>query len=285
MRAIVLFFSILLLSSCSFIASMFGGKEKPVARVYDLYLYPSDLVGIVPKESSAKDSAEIVQSYITNWMRQNVILKQAQDNAALNNSEIEEQLNNYRNSLIIYSYEQQLVAQKLDTTVTEKQIRDFYAKNKENFELKKSIIKLTYLKIPKNAHRFELAKKWFQSNKAKDKAELETYCMQFAADYSLVDTSWIYLDDVNAIIPIDRFSESTLLQKNKLIDFSDSDFYYLMKVKDFMYREDISPIEFEMDNIRNSIINKRKLELINNMENSVYNKALDEKDVEIFKAE
>ncbi len=45
----------------------------------------------------------------------------------------------------------------------------------------------------------------------------------------------------------------------------------------------MSPLEFETDNIRNIIINKRKLELINKMENDVYQKARNEEDIEIYK--
>jgi hypothetical protein len=48
-----------------------------------------------------------------------------------------------------------------------------------------------------------------------------------------------------------------------------------------MYREETSPLSFEIDNIRNSIINKRKLGLINSMEQAVYQKAIADKDIEI----
>src|SRR5690606_810451 len=100
--------------------------------------------------------------------RQQVLLKQAEKNTITNQEEIEKQLENYRRSLIIYSYEQQLVAQKLDTVVSDAQIETYYNLNRSNFELKKSIVKASYAKIPLKAHRIDNAKKWFRSDKEKD---------------------------------------------------------------------------------------------------------------------
>ncbi len=271
------------LSSCQFIKKVFTSKEKPIARVFDMYLYPSDIDGIVPPGTNSNDSVLLVQSYIENWMRQSVILKQASDNVDLDKELLEKQLETYRQSLIIYSYEQQLIAQNLDTTVSAAQIKKYYDDNKGNFELKQSIVKVSYAIIPKNALRIENAKRWFNSSKPKDRAELETYCMQFASNYSLVDTAWIYLDELMKTIPLDRFSENSILQKNNYINFSDNGNVYLIKIKDFMYKEAMSPLEFEIDNIKNIIINKRKLELINKMENDVYQKARNEEDIEIYK--
>ena len=272
---------LLSLSACDDIASIIGAKEKPIARVFDKELLPSDLINIVPKGTSKNDSIEIVKAYVENWVKQEVILRQAIDNANLDQAAIDLQLANYKNSLVIYAYEEQLVAQKLDTTVSEKELLDFYTNNKDNFELKKSIVKVSFIKLAKNAAQLNLVKKWFNSARPRDKADLETYCMQFASDYLFADTTWQYLDDLQSKIPLGKFSEDAILQKGKRLEFSDANFIYLVFIKDFMYREETSPLSFEIDNIRNSIINKRKLVLINSMEQGVYQKAIADKDIEI----
>jgi len=269
------------LSACDYIASFIGAKEKPIARVFDKELLPSDLINIVPKGTSKNDSIDIVKAYVENWVKQEVLLKQAIDNASLDQAAIELQLANYKNSLVIYAYEEQLVAQKLDTTVSEKELLNFYNNNKDNFELKKSIVKASFIKLPKNAAQLTLVKKWFKSARPRDKADLETYCMQFASDYLFADTAWQYLDDLQSKIPLGKFSEDAILQTGKRLEFTDANFTYLVFIKDFMYREETSPLSFEIDNIRNSIINKRKLVLINSMEQGVYQKAIADKDIEI----
>ncbi len=285
MRYLVAIIFLLSFSSCDFLKRNLGFKEKAIAKVYDVYLYPSDIEGIVPKGTSNEDSLLLVQSYIENWVRQTLLIKQAEENVDIDLETIEQQLENYKSSLLIYAYEQQLIAQKLDTIVTPSQIKAYYEANKENFELKKTILKASYVKLPKNAIRIENAIKWFKSSKEKDKRELETYCMQFSQDYSLVDTSWLYYDQLAEVVPLDRLSESSVLQNNNYIQISDKDFIYLVKVKTFMYKEDISPLEIEAENIKNIIINKRKVEMIDKMENEVYKKARDNNDIEIFKSE
>jgi hypothetical protein len=285
MRYLLAIIFLLSFSSCDFLKRNLGFKEKAIAKVYDVYLYPSDIEGIVPKGTSNEDSLLLVQSYIENWVRQTLLIKQAEENVDIDVETIEQQLENYKNSLLIYAYEQQLIAQKLDTTVSQAQIKAYYEANKENFELKKTILKASYVKLPKNAIRIDNAIKWFKSNKEKDKRELETYCMQFSQDYSLVDTSWLYYDQLAEVVPLERLSESSVLQNNNYIQISDKDFIYLVKVKTFMYKEDISPLEIEVENIKNIIINKRKVEMIDKMENEVYKNARDNNDIDIFKSE
>jgi hypothetical protein len=262
-----------------------GFKEKAIAKVHDVYLYPSDLEGIVPKGTTKEDSILLVQSYIENWVRQTLLIKQAVENVDIDVESIENQLENYKNSLLIYAYEQQLIAQKLDTVVSTEQIKSYYEANKDNFELKKTILKAAYVKLPKKALRIENAIKWFKSSKEKDKQELETYCMQFSPEYNLTDTNWVYYDQLSQIIPLEKLSESSVLQNNNYIQINDKDFIYLVKVKTFMYKEDISPLEMESDNIKNILINKRKVEMLDKMENEIYQKARDNNDVEIFKSE
>ena len=55
-------------------------RNPPVARVYDTYLYRSDLRNIVPKGSSPQDSTAIVSRYIDAWITRQLILKTAQMN-------------------------------------------------------------------------------------------------------------------------------------------------------------------------------------------------------------
>ena len=282
---VYLLFILILLSSCEFIKKNLGFKEKAIARVHDVYLYPSDLIGIVPKGSTKDDSATLVQAYIENWIRQTLLIKQAEDNVDIDLESIEQQIENYKSSLLIYAYEQQLVAEKLDTTVTSAQIKEYYEANKENFELKKTILKASYIQLPRKTIRLENAIKWFKSSKEKDRQELETYCMQFSPDYNLVDTAWIYFDQLAEIVPLEKLSESSVLQKNNYIQLTDDEYIYLVKIKDFMYKESISPLEMEKESIRNIIINKRKVELIDKSEKDVYQRARENNDIEIFKIE
>ena len=60
--------------------------------MYDVYLYPSDIEGIVPKGTSNEDSLLLVQSYIENWVRQTLLIKQAEENVDIDLETIDQQM-------------------------------------------------------------------------------------------------------------------------------------------------------------------------------------------------
>ena len=52
-------------------------------------------------------------------------------NLKINQDEYDKKVNDYKNSLIIYNYEQQLVDQNLDTVITFDQIQNYYINNRK----------------------------------------------------------------------------------------------------------------------------------------------------------
>jgi len=100
-----------------------------VARVNEVYLFESDLKGIIPPGTSAKDSLMLTRSYIDSWIRKQLIVRQAMNNLSEDQLEFSKQLDNYKNSLIIYAYENTLVRQKLDTLVSDEEIENYYDAN------------------------------------------------------------------------------------------------------------------------------------------------------------
>ena len=274
----VLFF---LLTSCSLFHS---GKDKKdiVARAYENYLYRSDLAGIVPEGASKKDSIEIIKNYIDNWIRQNVVLTKAEQNLGDEKKDVEKQLTDYRNSLITFKYEKELIRQKLDTVASEKDIQEYYNKNQNNFTLKDNIIKVLYLRINKKSPKLDKVKIWYKSDVTKDRQALEDYCHQYALNFFLDDNTWLLFDDLLKEIPIKTYDKEQFLKNNRFIEIEDSTSVYLVNIKGFKIKDSISPLNFEKDNIRNAILNKRKLALTEQMEKQAYQDALKKNEVEVY---
>ena len=143
-------FLISVFSSCNLLPQKAKSKEKAIARVNDKYLYQEDLVDVVPAGTAANDSIEITAAYINNWVRQELLLKQAEDNLEESNRDFTDQIEQYRNSLIIYAYESELVNQKLDTVVPSSEIEEYYQENQSNFHLRENIVLASYVIINKN---------------------------------------------------------------------------------------------------------------------------------------
>ncbi len=266
--------------SCDFPGS--EEDQQAVARVGDRYLYLEDLKDRIPDGLPESDSAAMARSIINQWARKQVLVMQAEANLDENNPEIQRKLEEYRNDLLIFTYEREWVSQKLDTNVTREEIEEYYNEHQQNFELKDFIVKVLYVKLDSNAPRLREVKKLLMSDDPDDRLKLEDYCYQFAVNFYLDQDNWLYLDDLLKEIPVDYYSKEQLLRKNKLIELYDNGYHYLVRVVDFRMKDSISPLSLEYENIRRIILNKRKLEMIDKLENELFEQAKNNRDFEVY---
>ncbi|MBK8586069.1 MAG: hypothetical protein IPN88_11865 [Bacteroidetes bacterium] len=283
MKQISLFILLILqLSACSYFKRDSTEGKDAVARAYDYFLYQEDLQGLVPVGASREDSVAIIKNYIDNWFRQKVVLRKAERNLDDEKKDVEKKLEEYRNSLLTYAYETELVRQKLDTVINEEEIAQFYKNNQDNFELKDNIIKVIYLRLNKKSPKLNKVKDWYKSNVKKDRQLLEDYCRQYALNYFLDDNTWLLFDDLLKEIPIKTYDKEQFLQNNRIVEIEDSSTIYLVNIKGFMVKNSISPLSFERNNIKTIITNQRKLKLIEQMEKQAYEDAKKGNDVEVY---
>ncbi len=278
---VVVFF---ILNSCNY----FSGKREPnkkdaFARVYDKFLFPENLAGIVPPNASESDSMLIIKNYIDNWIHQQVVLHKAESNLDEGKKDVEKQLDEYRNSLIRYAYEKALIEQRLDTGVSDEEIEEFYNANQGNFELKSNILKVIYLKLNKRSPKLNKVRDWYISDNKKDRDQLRDYCRQYALNYYLDEDNWLMFDDLLKEIPIKTYDQEQFLHNNRNIEIEDATTLYLISIKGFKVKNSLSPLGFEKNNIRTMIINQRKLKLVAEMEQQAYDDAKKKGDFEILK--
>ena len=161
---------------------------------------------------------------------------------------------------------------RLDTNITSKEIEAYYAKNKANFELKNNIIKVIYVKLEAKSKDLDKVRKWIKSTDAKDRKSLEDWCFSGAINYYFDDNSWLIFDDLLKEIPIKTYDQESFLKSNRFVEIQDSSGLYLMNIKGFKTRDEISPISVEKQNIKNILINQRKLSIVKEMEENLYKK-------------
>ncbi|MEO5911140.1 MAG: hypothetical protein ABIP95_09650 [Pelobium sp.] len=284
MMRIIKLFIIISVFSCVSIScdSLTKSEEKPVAKVYDKYLYPKDLEGLVPKNTHGNDSVSIVKGFIDQWQHEQVIQHQAETNINIDNKYIQEQLDNYRKSLIRFQYEQELISQKLDTLVSEQEVKKYYEEHPENFQLKKPILKASYIKLPASAPKIQMVKKLFGSKDMRDIDLVEKYCFKYSTNFSLMDTTWHYTEELENIFPIAKIGERNFDNLNRIFEISENNTLYLIILRDSKFRDSLSPLAFEKENIKNLILNQRKLTLINQMETEVFNEAQKNNELEVY---
>lgn len=270
----------LFICSCSLVNK--EAEEQVLARVEDKNLFVSDIEGIVPVNASAADSSLIINNYIQKWVKDNLILKKAELNLKESQKDFQKQLEDYRSSLIVYSYEKELIKQRLDTVVLGHEIQDFYDNNNQNFELRNDIVKVIYLKVNKKTPQLKKIRRLYKYKKDSDKDELKELAHQYAEKFHLNDDQWILFDELKNEVPI-FVSEATGYLKNiKYIEVEDSLSIYFVHIEDYKLKNDVSPLAFEAKNIKNIIINKRKLSLINKIRSELYEEAFINKNIKIY---
>ncbi|MBL7861115.1 MAG: peptidyl-prolyl cis-trans isomerase [Cyclobacteriaceae bacterium] len=280
--------SCFLLVGCEFIRMKQEQAEpenvrKAVARVSNSFLYQDELIGITPPSSSAEDSIARVTAYINSWIRKQLVINEAMKNIDINEAEVERKVLDYRYSLIGYEYQNYYIKQNLNDSVTDKEIEAYYKERLDNFILKQNIIRGTYLKVPKEAPRTKRIKELMYSTKEKDLAELKSYCLSFSAAYHLADSSWIEFDKLVVNSPLAEIpNKIQFLRSYNYYETSDSEFLYYLKIDAYKISDNVSPLEFVKQDIKNIILNKRKVELAKKLEDEVYENAAKRQDFEVF---
>jgi len=257
-------------------------KQNPIAKVFGQFLYPSDIKDIFPPNLSANDSIVIAKNFIEKWIKKQLILKKAELNLTDEQKNVEKQLEDYRTSLLIFKYEQQLIKQKLDTIIAAEEIENYYNENSSNFILDDNIIKAIFIKIPKSSPNIDRVKIWYKSEKEDDISQLEDYCYKYAAKYDYLTDKWNIFDNFLKEIPLTISNQEQYLKIIRYIETQDSLFYYFINIKDYRLKSTVVPLSFIEGNIKSIILNKRKIKFIKELENNSYNDALNRNYFEIY---
>lgn len=280
--------SIAITTSCEYIANESNPKssdsETLVASVGNSYLFEGDIANLIEPGMSAEDSASITTKYVRNWIKKELLVKEATGNVRIDQSEIERKVADYRYTLLSYEYQKLRVQQLLDTVVSQEEIVEYYKNNQDNFSLRQNIIRGRFLKVNQQAPKKSNIRRWIKSSRPQDLNSLKDYAFQFANNYSLEDSTWLKFDDITKNSPFSTITNKIqFLKTTRYAEETDSLYLYLLKIDEYKISEEISPLEFVREDIRNIILNKRKVELAKSLENEVFQNAKENEDYKIYR--
>ncbi len=282
MRKPFVIITLLMLISMACQNAGFRDSDRTLARVFDTYLYESDIKHLVPAGTSPSDSISIIQNFISSWVKNQLILYKAEKNLSSEQKNFDKLIEDYRNSLVIYEFETQLINQKLDTVVRDSEIEAYYNENQNNFRLNDNIVKVIYSKVDEKSKFLNKIKKFTRSEQEEDRDSLEYYCIRYAEDFGLIDREWITFDDLLLHVPIPTGNPETFLTKNTFVQYYLKPFWYYVNILDYGLSESLSPLSLERENIRSILLNKRKKLLIKKMQEETYQQALKSNNFEYF---
>lgn len=266
---------VLLLSSC------FNNNEgKIIASVNEKDLMLEEVLEEMPIQ--IEDSSFFVERYMNDWIRKQLMIYHAEINLSSAIQNYEKQIKEYRASLLIYAYQQELINQNFDTSISLKQVTDYYNQYKDEFKLSKNIFKGRFIVVDRSAPKLINLNKWYKSNKESSLEDLNDYCQQFAKEYYLEDDRWQYFSIFNQKLPEYIIEESYFLENTKGVVFEDDNLRYYVFIKDYLINGSISPLEMEQEKIKNVLLNKNKIEYLKQLEDELYQNGLALKKIKIY---
>ena len=235
----------------------------------------------IPAGLSKEDSVLAAEHYIHSWISGILIYNIAQKN--LNDMDnIDRLVENYRQSLLVYQYEEQLVNEKLSNEIDEQSLFDYYNQNKDKLKLERPLVKGLFLKVPATAPQLNEIRTWYKSANSASRENLEKYCLNNAATFNYFVDTWTDFNDVINNFPKDKVSKDDLQVQKKTVEKQDDNFFYFLNITDFLQQGDNTPYEYAKPAIREILINQRKLDFLKKTEDDVYQRAIDKGEVQFY---
>ena len=267
LKQLIFLASVLILTSC-----FNNEKGRVIASVNENDLLLSQVLKEMPNQ--IEDSTFFVEKYMNDWIRKQLMIYHAEINLSSDIQNYEKQIEDYRASLLIYAYQQELINQNFDTSISYTQVESYYNQYKDEFKLSKNIFKGRFIVVEKSAPQLKNLNKWYKSDKESSILDLTDYCQQFAKEYYLEDNKWQYFSVFNNKLPEYIQQEDYFLENTKGVVFEDENLRYYVFVKDFKINGSVSPLELEQDKIRNVLLNKNKIEYLKQLEDELYENGL-----------
>lgn len=263
-------------------------EEEPVddrikiARSFDQFLFEEDLLANIPEGLSKEDSVLFVDQYIQNWMQEQAILNIAEQELPDETKDVKDRLEKYRKSLIVYAYEQHYIKQRLDTSVSDQEIEEYYDAHQDDFMLKDYIVKVLYLKLSKQTPDIEKVNNWYKLKNETDEYELRNYADKYAVKFYYDTAQWVFFEDVLKEVPLPEMNKESFVRKMKKVTFDEEEFIYYLNILDYRLKDAVSPISFEREKIKNILLNFRTNDMRKTLRESLYQDALKSQEIETY---
>jgi hypothetical protein len=280
MRYLVALWLLVFVVSCDYLKP--DSDRVPLARVNDKYLYLDELGPILNEAASPGDSAQRVSAFINRWATQQLLIDQALINLPDEQLDrFEKLVQDYRSDLYTEAYKNAIVSKQLDSTVSEIELRTYYENNKEIFRLNEELVRMRFIHLDADYSNQEEIKKMFTRFDSVDQQRLDSLKIQFK-QFNLNDSSWVRKQRIFAVVPSLAAREASLLKNYNFQQLQDSLGVYLVKINEVLWPNDIAPLSYVRPTIREILLNKRKLELIRQLETDITQDAIETDKFEIY---
>ena len=233
-----------------------------VARAYGKTLTLDSLEARIPDQLSFEDSTDLAERLINVWLREQVLIYQAEKSLLNESAALQNRIDEYRNTLIISEYEKNYTKSRLDTLITDLELEEFHNNNPELFKLSDHVVKAVFVFLPEEETDLDSAKTWLAAADSTSIPKLERWCIEHNAHYGLDTDYWWFLSDLLDVVPMQIYRLEDQLKSRKVVTFTHEKHTFLIHILDHRLKDLPSPLPIAKDQIKEIILHSRKKELL-----------------------
>lgn len=248
--------------------------DQTIVQVGNKLLTLNDLSTKIPTGLTASDSIAFVEAYIEKWIKQQLLVNEAESKLTSEEKDVREELEKYKEELLIFRYQSSRIPEIVERSVPYSEIETYYNENTEKFDLSETIVRVNYLILPQGVKLTAQMRKIAVSDDPDDISAFEEYAHTYARKYENFNDNWVSFNNLIVNSKLNESNETRLLQQNKIIEFVSNSETHLLVIRDYKLAGETAPIDFVEPQIRYLLINNKKLDFLREIKDSLYTDAL-----------
>lgn len=282
-RLSVILLVVVAISSCTMLEGVFrGAKDRKVARIGTDVLYESTITSLMPPGLSPEDSTAIVESYIRTWALSRLKLKEADEQLSKEEKNVDGEVESFRRNLLSFRYEKHITDSRLDTVVTEAEAREYYASHQDDFKAPTTLVRARLARVSTKSPYYFMIRDIFEAVDSTDVAELEVLCNASAERYADFDKSWITLPVLARELGMTADEAASMFTHRGFYEVDEDQQHHLVYLYGLTPVGGLMPFEYIRARIEETVVAKRKQELLSSLEQDLLDDALVNRKLIIF---
>lgn len=240
--------AVVLISACSSSNNNMEKSGVELVTIADTTLMLSDVERQLPAGISSADSIVMTKKIVEAWIKDNLLKDIAINNIADMES-IERRVADYRNRLILMEYMSSMAGSRAKS-VSDNDIKQYYAKFGDEMLLERPLVKGVYLKVSADADRLDQVRDWVANPSQQSIDRLEKYGLKEAMQYDYFMTRWVDWSRIVDQIPY-RFEDADeFVATHRNFETTKDGALYLLHISDYLKSGEKMPYSFAVSRIK-----------------------------------
>ena len=138
------------------------------------------------------------------------------------------------------------------------------------------------MEIPKNSQYIEEANQAWTDNIKKGGDSLKKFATEHSPQFIMNDSIvWYRPDYLMTLLPEEN-RKSKNFTNGSILTFTDDQFKYYLNILDRRSKNDIAPMEYVIDQISNVILHKRKISLLSEKREEIYEREINRNTIKVY---